>query len=435
MTTDIQTRAKALRLRTKTKAGSPPEDTARKLAGLIDISQALAQASDADTLFQQVAQVVCEPIHADQAFLLIQDGWGKLTICSQFSPGELDQQAVSMSICNQVFDTGEAVFIPEALDSPVYQRQESVVRLNLRSVMAAPVLAHNGPVGVLYVCSYTTGELFKDDDLALLKACAAQIGIHLERTWVLAEKDRLYWQLETIATGRGRVVEVATHELGTPLQQISLAIGVTQKHIDAIQKLAVVPDQHLDQMLLALGSALRGVHRINQHFVLPLRSFYNLDLLLNRLDLKVLGDEYWRSLVHEWQVLAGAHAFDITERLPAALEFVVDPDLFKRTLTHLIQNAVSYTKVGQRIELIVELKDDMLQIRITDEGLGIPPDDLPHLGTWLYRGSNVANIATAPSGLGIGLNSAKRIVEAHRGDLVVESVLGKGTTVTTNWPI
>ncbi len=432
MTTDMKQRVLALRQQSRAN-GATPDNTSLKLQGLIEISQTLAQASNTDVLFEQVAQVVCDPIHADQAFLLVQDSAsGQLTIRSQFSQGELNQNAVSMSICSQVFDTGEAIFIPEALDNSAYQGQESVVMLNLRSVMAAPIQSQADVVGVLYVCSYTTGELFKEADLDLLKAYASQIGVNWHRTWVLAEKDRLYQKVQTIAATRGRVVEVATHELGSPLHQINIAIELTQKHIAEIQKLDLVPQDYLDQILLALGSAFRGVNHINQHFVLPLRSFYDLELLLDRLNPKILGDESWRSMVREWQVLAAAHEFEITARLPASI--TVDPDLFKRALSHLIQNAVSYTDAKKRIEVVAEIKGDVLEIRVLDEGLGIPAEDLPQVGTWLYRGANVANIATAPPGLGIGLNSAKRIVEAHRGYLNVESS-DFGTMITTGWPL
>ena len=66
--------------------------------------------------------------------------------------------------------------------------------------------------------------------------------------------------------------------------------------------------------------------------------------------------------------------------------------------------------------------------------MGIPEEDLPHIGTWLYRGSNTANLHTVPAGLGISLHTARRIIEAHGGALAIESQLGQGTRVTITLP-
>lgn len=77
------------------------------------------------------------------------------------------------------------------MNDTMFQSKESVVLLDLRSVMATTIKPARSdvPNGVLYACSYTTGELFGGDDLEFLKAFAAIIGVHLQLAELLEEKE------------------------------------------------------------------------------------------------------------------------------------------------------------------------------------------------------------------------------------------------------
>ncbi len=432
--TNAQTRVAHLRQQRQAAAGGG-EKLAGKLASLIKISQALATAETLDELLDLAAPEISHRLQADQTFLLLRDGRGELHIRAEFSrdSDRPNRMAVSRSICEAVVATGEEVLVPEALEHPSFQSQESVVALNLRSVMAAPLVpvGRRQPVGVLYTCSYTTGELFGQVDLELFKALAAQIGIHLDRTRVLAEKDRLLRELETVAASRGRVVEVATHELGTPLTEVSLSLGVAQKLADVLKETGDV-DAHSYELSSRLRAAARGVTGVNERFIRPLREYYDLELLLDRLAPKVLVADALEMMIKKWRRLAVDRYFEIFEELPVTLR--VDPDLFDRALTELIQNAVNYSQIGDPVTVSAGRQEDWLRITVVDEGIGIPLQDLPHVDTWLYRGDNVANLSTQPTGLGIGLHTARRIIEAHGGHLTIESELGRGTQVTVALP-
>ena len=67
---------------------------------------------------------------------------------------------------------------------------------------------------------------------------------------------------------------------------------------------------------------------------------------------------------------------------------------------------------------------------MADNGIGIPPDDLPRLFERYYRGGNVSGIV----GTGVGLNLVKMLVDLHGGDIAVDSTEGKGTRVTIRLP-
>jgi len=193
VTSDPRSRAAALRQR-----GGQGEALTRRLSSLIKISQALAGPGTLDELVESVAREVCAHLMADQVFFLLQDARGELHVRAEHPRnGTYTQTSVSGSVCDEAM-RGAALFIPEALNDPRFQGQASVLQLNLRSVLVAPVtpVGSGVPTGLLYACTYSPdGQVFGEEDLELLKALASQVSIHLDRARVLAEKDRLLGEL------------------------------------------------------------------------------------------------------------------------------------------------------------------------------------------------------------------------------------------------
>lgn len=98
---------------------------------------------------------------------------------------------------------------------------------------------------------------------------------------------------------------------------------------------------------------------------------------------------------------------------------------------NILGNAIKYSHDGSRINLRIEEGRDGILISIRDNGIGIPPEDLPHIFEGFYRGRDAQ---TAAAGHGIGLAVSRQIVEAHNGSITVESELGKGSTFVIRLP-
>jgi len=105
---------------------------------------------------------------------------------------------------------------------------------------------------------------------------------------------------------------------------------------------------------------------------------------------------------------------------------LIDEDLLRQVVTHLLTNAVKYSQPGSSIGLDLACDAEQVVIRVHDEGIGIPQDDLKLLFQDFHRAKNVGNI----QGTGLGLSIVKRAAMAHGGTAMVESVEGKGSTFT-----
>jgi two-component system OmpR family sensor kinase/two-component system sensor histidine kinase BaeS len=107
---------------------------------------------------------------------------------------------------------------------------------------------------------------------------------------------------------------------------------------------------------------------------------------------------------------------------------VMAPEKVSRVLINLISNAVRHTPAGGTITVEACRKgdDDQVCVDVRDTGEGIPTSDLPHIFERFYRGEKSRSRATGGAGLGLAI--AKGIIEAHGGQLWVESQVGKGST-------
>jgi len=111
--------------------------------------------------------------------------------------------------------------------------------------------------------------------------------------------------------------------------------------------------------------------------------------------------------------------------IPADLPAVsADPGRLERILTNLLTNALKYSPPDTEVIVRAVRTDEEIQVSVTDRGVGIAPEDLPHIFERFYRARGVRKV----EGLGLGLYITKMLVEAHGGRIWVESELGRGST-------
>jgi signal transduction histidine kinase len=110
-----------------------------------------------------------------------------------------------------------------------------------------------------------------------------------------------------------------------------------------------------------------------------------------------------------------------------------DADRLRQLLLILLDNACRYTPADGEIAITLAASEPYAVVTVRDTGIGIAPDELDLVPARFYRGSNAPQMA--PSGGGLGLHAAQSIVEAHGGELTIESEVGRGTTVRVRLPL
>jgi signal transduction histidine kinase len=113
---------------------------------------------------------------------------------------------------------------------------------------------------------------------------------------------------------------------------------------------------------------------------------------------------------------------------PTLVDF--DPKLLGHAIENILSNAYKYSYEGH-LFLDVQFKELQVQIHITDQGIGIPEDDLKNLFQPFSRAANTKDI----EGTGLGLAIVQEFIEKHSGKINIESKLNKGTTVSVILPV
>jgi signal transduction histidine kinase len=109
-------------------------------------------------------------------------------------------------------------------------------------------------------------------------------------------------------------------------------------------------------------------------------------------------------------------------------------DQLRQVLMNVIDNGIKYSKeTGGQITISVQDDQEHLRVRVSDEGIGMPEEDLPYIFDTAYRVPSSKSLRRAGTGLGLAI--AKRIIEQHGGLIHVHSQVGDGTTISLNLPL
>lgn len=214
---------------------------------------------------------------------------------------------------------------------------------------------------------------------------------------------------------KSRFVAVASHEFRTPLSAILSSVELLDDYGDRL------PPSERKEMLTLIKNA---VSRMND--------MVDQVLLTSRLDAGSFG---FSPKPHRMSDLLVQVAAEMDRAHPQAMRIamacndadtprLVDPQLLRHILVNLLNNALKYSPAESPVQCTVTGEGDQLHLQVSDQGIGIPPDDLPRLFESFHRGTNVGNI----QGTGIGLHIVKECVTLHCGSIDVESEPHKGAT-------
>lgn len=118
---------------------------------------------------------------------------------------------------------------------------------------------------------------------------------------------------------------------------------------------------------------------------------------------------------------------------PKHLEASFDPSQLRQALDNLLSNAIKYTPTGGKVILTICQDEKDIIIKVIDNGIGIPPEDIPHIFSHFYRVQHPDYHAI--EGTGLGLSIVKTIVEQHGGQVEVQSIVGQGSTFSFTLPL
>lgn len=251
-----------------------------------------------------------------------------------------------------------------------------------------------------------------------------------ERARLLAQEQAARAAAEAAIRARNDFLSGVTHDLKNPLTTIR----------GSVQALALrlAKGQHPQKDKLVEG--LARIDGATTKMISQLDSLLDLSRLqvgrpleLSRREMDLV--DLVREVAQDAAETTARHAIHVRTDLDS-LPGEWDPARLERAIANLVANAIKYSPNGGDIVVEVDRLDEAegasAVVQVRDPGVGIPADELPRVFEPFYRG---ASVATVVQGTGVGLASARQIVEEHGGSIAAESRVGAGSTFTVRLPI
>lgn len=233
-------------------------------------------------------------------------------------------------------------------------------------------------------------------------------------------------QLLEINRSKDEFIALASHQLRTPATAVKQYIGMILEGYAG----DISPEQE-KFLRSAYDSNERQIQVVNDILRVAKLDLKKIVLRKESTDISKLIDNILRDLMSHFN---SRHQKVEFKKPEAALHIQIDTEYVRMAIGNLIDNASKYTPEGKNIQIsVVAIGDETLEIRICDEGVGIPPESLEKLFKKFSRIENPLSVKVG--GTGLGLYWAKEIIELHGGAISVTSEVGHGSTFVISLPL
>ena len=299
-----------------------------------------------------------------------------------------------------------------------------------------PLYANKDYIGFIVFGTKNNGVVYNQQDVKLLGIVADSLAVAVQNAlrfeeiqnfnYTLQEKideatkklRRANEKLKDLDETKDDFISMASHQLRTPLTSIkgyiSMVVEEDAGKVNPMQKEMLTQAFFSSQRMVYLISDLLNVSRLKTGKFIIEQSPVNL--------VDVVNQE-----LHQLQETAASRDltlnFDHSDDFP---QLMLDETKTRQIIMNFVDNAIYYTQAGGNIEVKLIDNRDTIELRVIDNGIGVPKAEQAHLFTKFYRAGNARK--ARPDGTGLGLFMAKKVIIAEGGSLIFDSVEGKGST-------
>ncbi len=395
----------------------------KEIKTLHDVAGALSsRAAQAPSTLAAIVSIVARALEADLvAFLILDEGTGELVTQSGAFGLEGEEQLYRLALTDErsssvrVFKTRRLFTTGDAQDDPQVIAHYAKM-WKVHSLMVVPLVLEDRCIGVMRVGSKRK-DAFSDEQTALVTVIAEEAAIIVETAILNRRLAKTAEQLATLNRMKDEFVSTVSHEFKTPLTTISGFLTVMLEGdtgpLNQQQMKFLAIAKAASKRLSGLVSDLLDLSRLEG----------GAKMELGPLDLGRLMLES----VENHQPAAADAGKTLSSETPGALpQALGDERWLHLVLDNLVSNAIKFTHPGGRVRVRVQDKGEFVMVSVSDDGIGIPPEDREKVFERFYRAGNRSQV-NAP-GTGLGLAIAREVVDKHGGKIWLESELGKGTT-------
>jgi signal transduction histidine kinase len=383
---------------------------------LLEISQQLTSTLDLASLLRKIISAAKELTYTEAASILLIDpstGDLRFEIASNINPQEMDEIIIpkGSGIAGWVAQHGEPRVIDDVSKEPTWSNKvDDTIEFKTRSILAVPLRTHTKVIGVLEGINKIGSGTWDEADINTLTILASQAAIAIENA-------RLFQQSDFISE--------MVHELRTPLAALKASTVLLLR--------PDLPENRKHDIITTMHSETERLSRLTSEFLdLARLESGRTRLDVTRFDLRRLIEESIDVVLPQANERAVTIAIDCDDTTASA-----DRGKIKQVLLNLLTNAIKYNREHGAIHVFTRPATNSegqpyVQVSVQDTGFGIAKEHQKHMFEKFYR---VADTAGFTQGTGLGLAIARHIVQAHGGQITLESEQGVGSTFAFTIPL
>ena len=283
---------------------------------------------------------------------------------------------------------------------------------NIESFLSIPVISKSGDVVGQLVFGHEDENRFNEDHEKLLVGIATLANTALENA-------TLYEEIRSLNAKKDEFIGLASHELKTPITSLKGFLQFISMRMVEGDSNKVIINKALQQTnrLSSLVGDMLDVARIETgHLPLSRSSFDVVEMV--------------KDTIEQIQYAASSHLIAFHSEKPS-YKISGDRQRLEQVVINLLNNAIKYSPEANLVKVSVLEQEGCCVLQVQDFGMGISPEQQGHIFSRFYR---AADITSNISGFGIGLYISKDIVDQHKGELSVQSEIGKGAIFRVKIP-
>lgn len=392
----------------------------KSLLPLFEFNKMLMTTTDTDTLLKKVSGLSISEVGADSvALYLVQPSGDFILHHHQFmTPNQLaiiEERGLEIAV--------------RARDIPLYAEASTSDEPNVRrilhdlgvsSAMSAPIAGQSKLHGVLVLFKNNGG--FSLSQQNFVGVMTGQVAAAYENARLFQDLQLAYDQLKSLDHLKSEFINVAAHELRTPLAILMGYASVASEEANPALR------EYMDAIVRNAGRLQRLIDDL-----LNMRNIESGEIQLEYRPIK-LGPLIQRT-IDDMAMLARKKNIRLTLDIPADIpSFFADPQRLELVLTNLLSNAIKFTPEAGDIRVSAGVNGQTVRISVEDTGIGIPQSEFSRIFDRFYQVESSLN--RHHEGIGLGLSIVKGIVERCGGKIWVErSDVGKGTVFSFTMPL
>ncbi|NQX57830.1 AAA family ATPase [Paenibacillus qinlingensis] len=409
---------------------------------IMNTSRSLSSEVNLEQLIKRLMEIVTYSSGAERSILVLKDKDRLYVEAEMLASAGKDSCMVSsvllesrdnvpQSVIQYVARMKEGIVLDDAEKSTLFSYDPYIRQAESKSIFCEPILHQGNLIGVFYLENNLIRNAFTSDRLDVIKLLSAQAAISIENA-------RLYNDLESkvkertnelilMETSRRDLLSNISHDLGTPLTSI-------QGYVEAILDDVIQEPEEQKKYLSVVHMRIVGIQRlITDLYQLSRLETKQFHFQLASTSCMTMIRQLFAKYELDTQNAGIAYTLNMAQ-MNAQDMLTVDVDRIEQVYANIIYNAIKFSTRGCSIQVQAQIRDQPreLVVRVSDTGVGISEEDLPHIFERFYK---VSKSRSNSGGSGLGLAIAKEIVQYHGGQIWAESRLGQGCSISFSLPL